>query len=555
MQGRKISVEIAGEDIKTYSMDHHGLIAGVCKDIGLASKIDKRINKRDSRRIVSTGTATIAMILNGLGFTNRRLYLTPQFFESKPVESLLGEKISSHHLDDNALGKALDEIYEYGSSKLFGEIAFEIALENNLLGSLAHLDSTSLSVEGEYEKGSGENVIKLTYGHSKDHRPDLKQAMMSLVVSGKGAIPIWMEPQDGNSPDKKTFHETIKKVRAFQKQLKGCPEFKWVADSALYDKEKLLKQSDYLWISRVPETIKEARELVEKPDQEIAWVDRGNGYKTALFYSKYGDISQRWLLVYSEQSYTREKKTFIKKLEKQDEVLKKLLWHVGNETFACETDAIKEINRVIKKFPYHSVELKISSVTKHEKSGRPKKGAIGEVVGYQVQSEIVRNTSAIETFLNRKGRFILATNDLDEEMFPEECILKEYKDQQNVERGFRFLKDPWFMVDSVFLKSPCRIEALMMVMTLCLMIYNISQHRLRDTLKETRETLPNQLNKPIQNPTMRWIFQIMEGIGVIRFYENNLCKLVKEMITNLSELRRKIIRLFGGFATQIYGIS
>jgi hypothetical protein len=50
----------------------------------------------------------------------------------------LKKSISSHHLDDNALGKALDEIYAYGASKLFGEIAFEIALENNLLGSLAH---------------------------------------------------------------------------------------------------------------------------------------------------------------------------------------------------------------------------------------------------------------------------------------------------------------------------------------------------------------------------------------------------------------------------------
>jgi transposase len=548
-------VEIASEDIKTYAMDHHGLIAGVCKDIGLAEKIDKRINKPDPRRIVSTGTATIAMILNGLGFTNRRLYLTPQFFENKPVERLLGESISSHHLDDNALGKALDEIYEYGASKLFGEIAFEIALENNLLGSLAHLDSTSLSVEGEYEKGSGENVIKLTYGHSKGHRPDLKQAVMSLVVSGQGAIPIWMEPQDGNSSDKKTFHETIKKVRTFQNQIKGCPEFKWVADSALYAKEKLLKQSNYLWISRVPETIKEARELVEKPEQGIIWIDREKGYKTALFYSNYGEVNQRWLLVYSEQSYYREKKTFTKKLEKQEEVLKKLLWHLSNEIFACESDAVKEVNKVIKKFPYHFVELKIVPVTKHEKSGRPKKGATGEVIGYQVQSVIARNTNAIEIFLNRKGRFILATNDLDETTFPDEKMLKEYKDQQNVERGFRFLKDPWFMVDSVFLKLPQRIEALMMVMTLCLMIYNISQHRLRTILKENNETLPNQLNKPIQNPTMRWIFQMMEGIGIIRFYETNLRKPVKEMITNLSELRRKIIRLFGGFATQIYGIS
>jgi transposase len=133
-------------------------------------------------------------------------------------------------------------------------------------------------------------------------------------------------------------------------------------------------------------------------------------------------------------------------------------------------------------------------------------------------------------------------------------MLEEYKQQQNVERGFRFLKDPWFMVDSIFLKSPHRIEALMMIMTLCLMIYNIGQHRLRVVLKEKNETLPNQINKSIQNPTLRWIFQIMEGIGVIRFYEKNLRDLAKEVITNLSELRRKIIRLFGESACQIYGI-
>src|SRR5580658_9010014 len=108
-------------------MDHHGLVAAVCNDLGIARRIDERMGQRDPRRIVSTGTAAVAMILNGLGFTNRRLYLTPQFFESKPVERLIEKNISSHHLDDNALGKALDEIYEYGASQLFGEIAFEIA--------------------------------------------------------------------------------------------------------------------------------------------------------------------------------------------------------------------------------------------------------------------------------------------------------------------------------------------------------------------------------------------------------------------------------------------
>lgn len=110
------------------------------------------------------------------------------------------------------------------------------------------------------------------------------------------------------------------------------------------------------------------------------------------------------------------------------------------------------------------------------------------------------------------------------------------------------------MLDSIFLKSPKRIEALIMVMTLCLMIYNVSQFKLRSALKETNETLPNQLNKQVQSPTMRWIFQMMEGIGIIQFYEKGLKKPFKEMITNLSEVRKKIIRSFGDTACQMYGL-
>ena len=94
----------------------------------------------------------------------------------------------------------------------------------------------------------------------------------------------------------------------------------------------------------------------------------------------------------------------------------------------------------------------------------------------------------------------------------------------------------------------------MMIMTLCLMVYNIAQYRLREALVEKKETLPNQINKPIKNPTMRWIFQIMEGIGLVRFYEKNIEKPEREIITNLNELRRKIIRLLGRSAQEIYGI-
>ena len=160
----------------------------------------------------------------------------------------------------------------------------------------------------------------------------------------------------------------------------------------------------------------------------------------------------------------------------------------------------------------------------------------------------------ITKILNKKGSFILATNELDSERYKNDQILGEYKEQQNVEGGFRFLKDPWFMVDSIFLKLPKRIEALMMVMTLCLLVYNVGQYKLREALKENNTSLPNQLGKEVFNPTLKWIFQIMEGIDVVYFYNESLSHTIREVITNLNKLRKKIIWLFGKNAAWIYGI-
>jgi transposase len=546
-------LEVAGEEIQTLSMDHHGLVAAVCKDLRIAERIDKRLGV-DEQRIVSPGQAVVAMILNGLGFTNRRLYLTHQFFETKPVERLLDADIKAEDLTDYTLGHTLDEIWEYGSSQLFGEVAFETALENDLLGQLNHLDTTSISVHGEYETKEEPNVIKITHGYSKDKRPDLKQAVLSLVVNGPSAMPIWMEPLNGNSSDKESLHETVRKIREFQKQIDFEKKFKWIADSALYDADKLLKSNDYLWLTRVPETIKEAKQLIEKKDTEINWKEQEKGYKTALFSSNYGGLEQRWLLVFSEQAYQRERKTLEKNLTNKDEELKKVLWHLSNEVFSCENDAEAALEKIAKKYKLHVITSEIVPELKYAKRGKPKPEDEKIIIGYKIHSSFERNVESIKKIETRKGRFILATNDLDEEDYSDEMMLQEYKEQQNVEGGFRFVKDPWFMVDSIFLKSPKRIEALMMIMTLCLMVYNIAQYRLRESLKKKDDTLPNQLGKEVKNPTVRWIFQIMEGISIVRFFKNKIIEPTKEIITNLNDLRKKIICHFGNTACIMYGL-
>ncbi|KAG6558937.1 MULTISPECIES: hypothetical protein [Candidatus Rhabdochlamydia] len=112
------------------------------------------------------------------------------------------------------------------------------------------------------------------------------------------------------------------------------------------------------------------------------------------------------------------------------------------------------------------------SISKYLGRGKPKNGAEKVIVGYKMETSFRRNQETINNILNKKGRFILATNELDLEGYKDKQILEEYKKRQNVEGGFRFLKDLWFMADFIFLKLPKRIEALMMIM-----IYNIGQYR------------------------------------------------------------------------------
>ena len=218
-------------------LDHHGLVAGIVRELGISERIDSRIVRSDPRSIVSTGTAVAAMIVNGLGFTNRRLYLVGQFFFGKPLDRLLGtDGLRPEHLNDDALGKALDRIHSYGVTRLFCEVSLEILVEHNLLGKFARIDTTTFSVEGEYDFSTAENegVIHVTHGHSKDHRPDLKQLTVLLGMCGPANLPFWLEAHNGNASDKVTLPASITNAQALQKELGRASLFTWVVDSACH---------------------------------------------------------------------------------------------------------------------------------------------------------------------------------------------------------------------------------------------------------------------------------------------------------------------------------
>ncbi len=167
---------------------------------------------------------------------------------------------------------------------------------------------------------------------------------------------------------------------------------------------------------------------------------------------------------------------------------------------------------------------------------------------YKIKASLELKANVVDTEMRQAGRFILATNVLEiSQLNPDEMIAK-YKNQQASERGFSFLKDPLFFTDSVFLKSPERVEALALIMGLCLLVYTLAQRQLCQRLKQSQSGIKNQLGKLTDRPTLRWIFQCFQSIHLLQIDRI-------EQVSNLTDERLRILHFFPSACQRYYLIK
>jgi transposase len=348
----------AAESYINERLDHLGIVAGVCQEVGLANWLDEQ--DLTNRQQVSVGTATTAMILNGLGFSNRQLYLVPQFFANKPVEHLLGNGMTADMLNDDCLGRTLDWLYAHDPTKLFAGIARRARQIFGVSTKQVHVDTTSFSVSGEYVQAKKEipeaeeraeaasadpALISITYGYSRDHREDLKQWMLALATTHDGDIPLYLQPLNGNSSDKVSLLATI---QAIQEQLRESSETPsvYVADNGVYSEANMhyLNQAKVPWISRVSETSTEARNAI--PASSETWQVSEDG--TMHWVSRIMSLPQgkeRWVIVYTSASKLRAQASLQRQVKRALAEWEKKCWHLSNRRFACETDAQTAMER------------------------------------------------------------------------------------------------------------------------------------------------------------------------------------------------------------------
>jgi transposase len=532
--------------VEVKRIDHLGIVAGTIKDLDIINMINKHIGLDDQEEI-SAGEVIAGMILNGLGFVSRPLMLTPQFFENKALEILFRDGVEAEHFNRHKIGRVLDRIADYGCEKLFGIIALEACRRENVEMKFGHSDTTSHSLTGDYDSDSDTERITVTYGHSKAKRPDLKQVVQELVTSQDGGIPFMTKVWSGNASDSVVLRE---RAKAIMEEFRKSSNRYLVADSKLYSEETSKTLNKINFITRVPSTLKLEQIFVDRAlEAPHAWNSIDKGYKLQEFFVDcYNIDDQRWIVIYSEQAHMRSEKTLKKEITKEDERIKKELFHLQAQRFSCEADAQKKLKSLSKKWRFHQVvDEQIISIKRHAKRGRPTV-EIPENYEWQIKAQAAFIKSLADKILDHRSCFVLSTNVSITDLSMHE-VLVGYKGQDKTEKGFAFLKSPEFFASSLFLKKPSRIDGLLMIMVLSLLVYSIAQRRLRNQLVVLKSTLPNQINKPIQNPTMRWIFQLFEGINyVVVTIENVTTKIIE----GVNPLRAKVIRLLSTNVQAIY---
>src|SRR5260370_4599486 len=156
--------------------------------------------------------------------------------------------------------------------------------------------------------------------------------------------------------------------------------------------------------------------------------------------------------------------------------------------------------------------MSMVSEPRYGKAGRPSADAQPVRTDWKIVPNVQIDQQALERTADQQARFLVATNELSVERLSDEALLAVYKEQGSVECGFRFLKDPLFLASSVFVKKPSRLIALSFIIVLCLLVYHLAERRLRQRLQQSQQTIPNQVNKSTDKPTMRSFFQCFERI-------------------------------------------
>jgi len=269
--------QLIPDNLTFTEVGHLPIVKQFAKQINLVDTINTMVK---SQMQLPPGQAVLAMVLDTLS-GRTPLYRLKEFFQEKDTELMLGSQIDPELFCDHNLGRVLDKIFDTGTQAIFSQLSQNAVKRFDIDSRKVHFDTTSISVYGDYELS--QDPFKITYGHSKDHRPDLKQFLISLLCVDRN-IPIVGAPKDGNASDKTLNNELLSNISKHMASHGLKPgAFVYVADSAFVTKDNLEKASSEhtMFLSRLPATYKECSRAVQKAVNANDWIALGSLAETA----------------------------------------------------------------------------------------------------------------------------------------------------------------------------------------------------------------------------------------------------------------------------------
>lgn len=519
-------MNIGFDQITSYYDGKAGLIAGLCQQINLDKVFDQHLEKNTGRPPEIPYGSLVQLMLINIADDHHPLSRLDEYFENMDLESLLGHQVKLSQLNDDRFGGFLDSMHEAGCEQIYSDVAYRAFTRYGIKVSNMNFDTTSKIMWGQYETEEGTTgVINITFGYSKQKRFDKKQLKFSLGTT-KG---ICLDGQvlSGNLDDKTYNQDNLPRAKRIKDlYVSEDEDFFYIADSAAFTKAFLQKalSMNIDVITRMTDNLVavngafkyalENLEALETVEIKTSDPKKPSLYKVCEDTCTYHGVPLKMAICYSEKLKPQKEKTIERRVIKEYKKLKEIDDGLKNRIFACEEDAQLEIKKLIdkklQKLKYHKVTLSIIE-KETRRRGRPSKDPEKNQVkiSYLVSFDANRDETLIKKRLDEECLFVVASTKLS--MTAEE-ILREYKTQSAVERKFQFMKSTQF-IDSFYLDSPKRIEALGYLLLLLMLLLSVAEYVVRRELTKDNQTIIGPGKKVMTRPSMIAIYRIFYSVA------------------------------------------
>jgi hypothetical protein len=390
-------------------------------ELGIGEVIDRATQQHPARRLVTAGHAVKAMGLNGLGFVNQPRSLVPRFFQDTPRSRRVAPwVIDAKHLHDATRGRALDTLDEGDVTALSRLMAATAAERLGLAAPVAQLESPSCHVDGRdnRDEAPAAQVVHITQGYRRDHRPDLNQVRRAWRVEPQAGLPVLRQPLSGHRREAPACGRLVKAPMAPWHTTAGTTER--VAARARDREANLqpLAKTPLTWLPRVPATWPAAHVTLAQADLQ-PMAPRTDGDRDHLLASTSGGVAQRGGLLDSAHRHPPAQHTVGRQLRTPGAPAVQAFQPLCHTTLACAAEAqqaLATLTQGVQATCLHAGAGR--SPPRARTRGRPGQGTLPAPILSTIDGALASSRAARQPRVDRQRGGLLATHALDATLLP-----------------------------------------------------------------------------------------------------------------------------------------